>query len=161
MKKYTLAACLALVMVFALGSFASDLPRMAQGNSIIHGGGAGFNKAALDTINLMAASNDPTNNLDPRDGGLEPYYDGDFEDADGDPAWNGWTHWDITAPTETHWNVSTYNQPDPQNHAAWCGDLDFASCNGTDPEGGYGDSWHDLIEFRTPYPTPGRPRPSP
>ncbi len=155
MKKYTLAACLALPMVFAFGSFARELPRMAQGDAPIHGGGAGFHKAGQDTINLMAATHDPTNNLDPRDGGLEPYYDGDFENADGDPAWNGWIHWDITEPTETHWNISTYNQPNPENHAAWCGNLSFVPCNDTDPAGGYGNNWHDLIEFRQAVPNPG------
>jgi len=149
MKKFTMFACLALALVFAVGSIAGELPRMTKGNSTLHGGSVNFDKADLDTINLMAASNDPTNNFDPRDGGMEPYFDGDFEDANGNPAWNGWTHWDITEPTETHFRVSDYQQAVPGNLAAWCGDPAIAACDTNDVDGGYGNSWHDLIEFRT------------
>jgi len=152
MKKFTIFACLAPVFVFALGSFAEELPIRSMGNQMIYGGSVEFNKAGADTINLMAATNDPTNNSDPRDGGLEPYYDGDFEDANGDASWNGWTHYDITGPTETHWNVSNYNQPNPTNYAAWCGDINFPSCRFEDPDGGYGEFWNDLIEFRQTVP---------
>jgi len=153
MKKFTILACLAPVFVLALGSFAEELPNLtSMSNPMIHGGSVDFNKAGADTINLMAATNDPTNNSDPRDGGLEPYYDGDFEDANGDPDWNGWTHYDKTQPTTTHWNVSNYNQPDPTNHAAWCGDINIPSCGFPDQNGGYGNDWHDLIEFRQTVP---------
>ncbi len=148
MKNLTLFACLALALVFALSSFAGELPQKSMGNAVIHGGGVNFNKAGLDTINLMAATNDPTNNADPRDGGLEPYYDGDFEDDLGNADWNGWIHYDITQPSVSHWNVSTYNQPNPANYAAWCGDINIVSCGFPDVDGGYGNSWHDLIEFR-------------
>jgi len=149
MKKFTMFACLALALVFAVSSFAGELPRMTDGNSMIHGGNVNFNKAGGDTINLMASSNDPTNEVG------EPTYDGDFEDMGGAAAWNGFDHYDITQPTETHWNVSTYNQPVVTNNAAWCGDITIASCGGTDPVGGYGASWHDLIEFRQTVPNLG------
>jgi len=148
MKYLTTFVCLALALVFALSSFAGELPRKTMGNSMIHGGSVHFNKAGLDTINLMASTNDPTNNTDPRDGGLEPYYDGDFEDDLGGPDWNGWTHYDITQPSVSHWIVSNYNQPNPANHAAWCGDINIVSCGFPDVDGGYGNNWHDLIEFR-------------
>ncbi len=157
MKKFTMFACLALALVFAVSSFAGDLPRMTRGNSMIHGGSVNFDKADLDTINLMASSTDPTNNFDPRDGGMEPYYDGDFEDADGNPDWNGWTHWDITEPTESHYNVSNYLQDPvnkPGNYAAWCGDIAIVACDTNDVDGGYGNSWHDLITFRVPVGNP-------
>ena len=163
MKKLIMFACPAIAVVLALGSFAEEFqvrtdgerPIRTLGNSVIHGGNVNFNKAGLDTINLMAASNDPTNNSDPRDGGLEPYYDGDFEDANGEPSWNGWTHFDVTQVTESHWNVSNYNQPDPANHAAWSGDIDIPACNEDDSEGGYGNGWHDLLEFRQTVPNTG------
>ncbi|MEN8008506.1 MAG: T9SS type A sorting domain-containing protein [Candidatus Krumholzibacteriota bacterium] len=154
MKKFTMFACLALALVFAVSSFAGELPRMTKGNSMIHGGNVNFAKAGLDTINLMAASNDPTNNAVPADLGLEPYYDGDFEDAGGNPDWNGWTHYDITEPTETHFQVSDYMQAGG-DLAAWCGDISIVRCSATDSLGGYGNSWHDLIEFRSTIPTPG------
>ncbi len=147
MKKFTMFACLAVASVFAFSAIAGDFPQLHQSNPLDLGGSVDFNKAGLDTINLMAAGDDPTNNSSPDDLGLEPYYIGDFEDG-----WGEWIHYDITQPLETHWNVSTYNQPDPNNYAAWCGDPDIASCGPDDPEGGYGNSWHDLIEFRQAVP---------
>jgi len=158
MKSHTFVCqffLLLLMVTLVFSAQAGDRPRLSLGGEVIHGGSIIFNKAGGDTINLMAASNDPTNNADPRDGGLEPYYDGDFENAFGQPDWNGWTHYDITQPTESHWNVSNYNQPDPSNHAAWCGDIDLESCHDDDPAGGYGNSWHELIEFRQTVPYPG------
>ncbi len=158
MKRIHMAGTLfAILFILALPAQAGEMPRYSLGGDVVHGGSPDFAKAGADSINLMASSNDPTNNADPRDGGLEPYYDGDFEDIFGNPDWNGWTHHDITRPTETHWNVSTYNQPDPANYAAWCGDINFPPCDDTDPEGGYGNNWHDVIEFRqtVPYPDLG------
>jgi len=158
MKNIQIAGILfAILIIFALPAQAGEMPRYSLGGDVVHGGSPDFAKAGGDTINLMASTNDPTNNTDPRDGGLEPYYDGDFEDSVGNPDWNGWTHYDITAPAGTHWNVSTYNQPDPANYAAWCGDINFPPCDDTDPEGGYGNNWHDVIEFRqtVPYPDLG------
>ncbi|MEN8006008.1 MAG: FlgD immunoglobulin-like domain containing protein [Candidatus Krumholzibacteriota bacterium] len=136
-------------MLLAVSVQAGDLPRYSRGGGVIHGGNPTFAKAGADTINLMAASNDPTNNTDPRDGGNEPYFDGDFEDAQGNPAWNGWTHWDITQPTETHFLVSDFQQAVPGNYAAWCGDPAIPACDASDSVGGYGNYWHDMIEFRT------------
>ena len=140
-----------LIFLFFLASFAqaNELPRYTLGGYVIHGGSGGLAKAGGDTINLMASRHDPTN------GTGEPTYYGDFEDAEGDPAWNGWTHYDVTAPRESHWNVSTYNQPNPANHAAWCGDINIPSCGGEDPEGGYGNSWSELLEFRQAVPNTG------
>ena len=137
------------MVTFVSFAQAGDLPRYLLGGDVIHGGNDGHAKAGADTINLMSTHNDPTN------GPGEPYYYGDFEDADGNPDWNGWTHYDITQPTETHWGVSNYNQSDPANHAAWCGDINFAVCDTSDVEGGYGNGWHDLIEFRQAVPNPG------
>ncbi|MEN8008549.1 MAG: hypothetical protein ABFS42_16185, partial [Candidatus Krumholzibacteriota bacterium] len=128
---------------------AGEAPRLLRGVEIIHGRCVEPAKAGADTINLMSTHNDPTNEPG------EPFYYGDFEDADGVPDWNGWTHYDVTQPNVTHWNVSTYNQPNPANHAAWCGSLDFAACDAQDSVGGYGNSWIDLIEFRHTVPYPG------
>lgn len=155
MKYFAAYVFLAHLMVFALNSLADETPLISQGHTMIHGGPAHFNKASVDTINLMAAANDPTNNSTSRDGGAEPYFRGDFENDQGVPDWNGWTHYDVRQPTTTHWNVSTYNQPDPTNHAAWCGDINLPSCGGDDPAGGYGNAWRDILEFRHPVPDPG------
>ncbi|MEN8008012.1 MAG: FlgD immunoglobulin-like domain containing protein [Candidatus Krumholzibacteriota bacterium] len=156
MKFLKMFACVLTVCILAAISVQADeLPRYSRGGGVIHGGNPAFTKAGADTVNLMAASDDPTNNTDPRDGGLEPYYDGDFEDASGYPAWNGWTHNDLTMKTETHWHVSNYNQADPGNHAAWCGDIAFAACDSADATGGYGNHWYEILEFRQTVPNPG------
>ena len=129
-------------ILLSMPAQAGDRPRLSLGDDVIHGGNVDNAKAGADTINLMSTHNDPTN------GPGEPYYYGDFEDADGNPDWNGWTHYDKSQVTETHWNVSNYNQPNPANHAAWCGDINIPSCGDDDPDGGYGNSWRELIEFR-------------
>jgi len=140
-----------LLLLLTLVSFAQagDVPRYAIGGDVIHGGSVDFAKAGADSINLMSTRHDPTN------GPGEPYYFGDFEDVQGNPDWNGWTHHDISVSTENYWTVSTYNQPNPANHAAWCGDINLPSCGGTDPEGGYGNNWEQTIEFRRTIPHPG------
>ncbi|MCK9997492.1 MAG: hypothetical protein KAH56_14550, partial [Candidatus Krumholzibacteria bacterium] len=131
MKSINLSGILFVIVVFlAVPAQADEMPRYSLGGGVIHGGSPDLAKAGGDTINLMAASGDPTNNNDSGDGGLEPYYDGDFEIGYGVPGWNGWTHYDITQPVQTHWKVSTYNQTDPANNAAWCGDINFPSCGG-------------------------------
>ncbi len=132
MKKFTTFAALALVMVFALSSFAGDLPRITKGNSTIHGGSATLAKALGDTIDLMGPE------------GSGAAYFGDFTTG-----WNDWTSLDITQPTVTHWQVSDYNQAVAGNMAAWCGDILIISCNDSlDVVGGYGNDWHDLLGYR-------------
>jgi hypothetical protein len=132
MKKFTMFAALALAMVFALSSFAGDLSniKITEGNSTLHGGSANFAKAAGDTVDLMGPE------------GSGAAYFGDFTSG-----LNGWTSVDITQPTVTHWQVSTYNQTGG-NNAAWCGDITFDSCNDSlDIAGGYGNSWHDILAY--------------
>ena len=146
MKKFTMFACLALSLVFALNSFAGDdAPIRTKGNAMIFGGGVNFEKAGLDTINLMAAADDPTNNLNPGPCSLlEPYYPGDFETG-----WQGFEVIDVTLFTKSIWNVSDYQQS-AGNLAVWCGDINIPSCSGSDPDGGYGNNWHDLLKFSQP-----------
>ncbi len=131
-----------LLITFSISAHAGELPRFSIGGEVIQGRGVGFAKAGGDTINLMSTHDDPTN------GPGEPYYYGDFENESGSPNWNEWTHYDITQPFMTHWNVSNYNQADPLNHAAWCGDIAIPACTMNDTVGGYGNNWHDLLEFR-------------
>ncbi len=117
-------------------------PRIHDGfGAVLTGGSADLAKAGADTINLMAGHNDPTNSP------WEPAYYGDFEDADGNPSWNGWTHYDVTQPTENHWSVGNVNQTNPLNLTAWCGDY-LTPCSPADSAWGYGSSWHDLLLLR-------------
>jgi len=134
----------AIFILLAIPAQAEEIPRPTIGGGAIHGGNPQFAKAGADTINLMSTHGDPSN------GPGEPYYFGDFEDADGNPCWNGWTHRDLTQPTETHWNVSTYNQGGVVgDYAAWAGDITIPVCT-TDAVGGYGNSWTDLLRFSVP-----------
>jgi len=134
-------------MVFAVSSFAGELPELSKGHgSVDYGYSADFNKSTRDTIDLIGPW--PLNIEDPP----TAQQNGQFQDREGSIAWNDWTSLDATQPTVTHWNVSTYNAANLNNNgegnrAAWCGSLEYASCGGTDPEGGYGNSWYEALEW--------------
>ncbi len=102
-------------------------------------------KASADTIRLMGP------------GGLYPYR-GDFETAMARPGGpgllpDGWYSLDETAPPN-HWQVETFAGMEPPyaplagSRSAWCGARYIASCGPGDPDGGYGNSWRDILEFR-------------
>ncbi len=150
MKSRTLAPILlTILLALILVSYVQgeELPRFSRGGSVIHGRSPESAKAGGDTINLMAAADDPTNSTG------EPAYRGDFQDLIPEPAWHGWTSVDLTAPETFHWQVSDYQQTGG-NHAAWCGDIDLPACGPGDTEGGYGNDWKDVIEFRRTVPDP-------
>lgn len=140
MKRFTMFACLALTVVFAMNAFATDLPQRMDGHDgVFHGGNADFAKAGRDTVFLIGPY------------GSGAAVNGQFEDLSGNPAWNGWTHYDVTQPTVTHWQVSDY-QADvlpggAGNLAAYCGDATFDVCAVDDTIGGYGNNWHDILRF--------------
>jgi len=124
------------LVVFLVSSFSSafsaERPRLSLGDNMIYGGHTSRAKSISDTIQLMGPA-----------GSGAPFL-GDFE-----AGWNGWVSNDVTQPTITHWQVSDYNQLVMGNLAAWCGDLNIASCNDSlDAVGGYGNNWHDLLAYR-------------
>ncbi len=132
MKTRTSFLILAAALLAASGAMAGQRPYFVRGNSMVYGGNTELAKASGDTIDLMG----PT-------GSGAPYL-GDFE-----AGWNGWTTADITQPSVTNWQVSGYNQSVAGNLAAWCGDINLASCNDSlDVDGGYGNNWHDLLAYR-------------
>ena len=143
MKRFTMFACLALALVFAMSSFAgNEMPRYTDGSNFNMPSTSDGAKASRDTFIMIGPW------------GSGAAANGQFEDMGGLPAWNGWTHYDITQPTTTHWQISDYfadnlgMNPVVGNLAAWCGDINIVACTEEDPEGGYGDSWNDLIEWR-------------
>ena len=136
MKRFTMFACLALALVFALSSFAGEMPRYVKGNGteVLIGGGQSFAKASRDTQFLIG----------PNGSGAEGI--GTFEDGSGNANWNSWTHYDITQPTQIRWYASTYMAV-TGTYSAWCGE-DIPSCVAGDPDGGYGNSYNELLEWR-------------
>ncbi|HPF70211.1 MAG TPA: hypothetical protein PLQ13_06020, partial [Candidatus Krumholzibacteria bacterium] len=74
-------------------------------------------------------------------------YNGQFQNAQGSAAWNGWTHWDATQPTSSAWHADTYNVVSG-SYSAWCGDLVYDPCTPSDPAGGYGNNWNEILEWR-------------
>ena len=135
MKRFTMFACLALALVFALSSFAGEQPRFAKGSSLMHfGGGVEMNKAERDTIYMMAGW------------GSGATWNGQFEDEFGAPNWNGWTHRDVTQRSEQLWNAADYNTVNG-SFSAWCGSMIYPACTPQDPEGGYGNGWNEIMQW--------------
>ncbi len=64
----------------------------------------------------------------------------------------GWVGVDNNAPADTFWHADTYRAAnlDPaqaDNHAWWCGAVDYPSCAPGDPEGGYGNDWDQVLNW--------------
>ncbi len=142
MKRFTMFACLALTLVFAMNAFASDgyqLPNRVLGTGgVIYGGSSDLSKAAKDTVILVGP-------------GTTPQVRGDFQDDAGVANWNGWTSNDVTQPTETHWHTSTYFADNlgggAGNLALYCGIETIPACSAGDPVGGYGTNWYDILQY--------------
>ncbi|PJA74671.1 hypothetical protein CO151_08745 [bacterium CG_4_9_14_3_um_filter_65_15] len=138
MKKFTMFACVALVLGMAMSSVAGDIPSFTSDvNAWQSGSNAYGAKAAGDTIQLMGP------------GGL---YQGDFENAvcgvDRLPA--GWSSVDLTSgnAASSHWHVfapAGFDTLGITGNGLWCGDY-FPACGAN--FAGYGDDWNDLVEWR-------------
>jgi len=141
MKRLVAATCLALTLIIAVQTLATELPQRTLGHeSVHHGGNSAFAKTGSDSVFLLGPW------------GSDAQHNGQFEDTQGLPAWNGWTHWDGTVISDHHWQISDYsaaNLNDTSNNlAAFCGDVIFASCDPADPVGGYGNNYNDILEYR-------------
>lgn len=143
------SAVLALLVLLATAVQAAEpameRPLLHRGSGgIIHGGAAGGQaKAAVDSFLLMGPS-----------GSGAPFI-GDFELGSKtlDPGLaHGWTSTDNTQPTEVFWEVGDYLGQGPLNGSwwVWCGDRNLPSCDGgiSDPDGGYGNNWDQMLEWR-------------
>ncbi|MFH2053875.1 MAG: FlgD immunoglobulin-like domain containing protein [bacterium] len=144
MKKVTMFACVAMTLVFALSSVAGELPALSDGHNSVLYGGSSFVKASGDTIDVMGPSGT---------------YQGNFENAACDASKGlpvGWNSYDITQPTITHWSVSTINNDIAgiNGNSMWCGDF-IDACVAADSAWGYGNAWHDIVEFRKTVANPG------
>ena len=104
----------------------------------IYGGNPAANKAARDTVVLIGPW------------GSGATINGQFQNQQGTPDWNGWTHHDVTEITETSGRSATTRQISgaealSRNQALWCGDADYAACDEEDLAGGYGNSWDEFL----------------
>ncbi|MFH2052901.1 MAG: hypothetical protein ABIK96_10595 [bacterium] len=84
--------------------------------------------------------------------------DGKFEDAAGQPDWQGWSSEDRTALNQ-YWHIDDYNcqNLDPStspNHAWWCGRTYDFDC-GTGDYAGYGPDWIQVLEWTGTVANPG------
>lgn len=100
----------------------------------------------LVTASAMAEITPPdTLNIYGGPGTLE----GKFETAGGAPDTQGWTTEDDSGLNSTeHWSVSTKGaanlDPDPDNHAWWCGQ-EIPACAPADSAWGYGNNWNTAL----------------
>ena len=148
MKKFLPLLPLILVILLILTTpVAAKDPLFSMGGDVIHGGPLDPGKAAGDTVLIMG----------PWDS--DAAYNGQFETPSGTAAWNGWTHTDRTCSEDGRWTVSTYqadnlgSAPALDNLAAWCG-YPWEAC-ADDEEGGYGNDWHEVLEWRATVPNTG------
>ena len=57
MKRFTMFACLALALVFALSATAGDMPRYSKsGNEMLYGGSSMASKASRDSFLIMGGT---------------------------------------------------------------------------------------------------------
>ena len=149
MKRFTMFVSLALALVFAIGSFAADLPNYTSNpNATLTGINfdSAATKASRDTFVLIGPWGS-----EPAGAKSQSWANGQFQSTAGAPAWNGWTSNDITQPDESQWSVSDFNAAalDPSivgNLAAYCGNPGIPACS-TDLPGGYGNNWNEILEW--------------
>ncbi|MFO7654102.1 MAG: T9SS type A sorting domain-containing protein [Candidatus Krumholzibacteriia bacterium] len=143
MKRVFTISVLMLALLVATSAMAADDARRhlnLGGYGVITGGSSEFSKQAPDTVYMMG----PGSQL------------GRFETG-----WNGWTSRDITQITESHWHVSDYKgdvtgaNPSATNLVAYVGDETLPPCGAGEPEGGYGNSWLDWMDWYGTAPTAG------
>ena len=113
----------------------SEPAPLAESPTLIHSGAIAPVKAAVDTTLLLGPH------------GSGATYIGTFEDPAGNPAWNGWTGVDRTDVGGGFWHADTYNVVSGA-YSAWCGETRFSSCEPGDPDGGYGNLYNEVLEWR-------------
>jgi hypothetical protein len=111
-------------------------PHFSDGVGDLHHGGAVGGKASRDTTYLL---------------GGPGRIDGSFEDENGNPSWNGWTHSDGTFNPIPRWQVSDFHVPAGGGALAmWCGTTYPTAC-----DSGYGNSWTTHLTFAREVANPG------
>ncbi|MDX2472871.1 MAG: FlgD immunoglobulin-like domain containing protein [Candidatus Krumholzibacteria bacterium] len=147
MKPARLITCWGLLSLFLLqaaAAFGAAEPRQLMDaaraqEAVLHGGssqGIKSAKALGDTLVLVGPW------------GSGAVWNGQFEDAAGEPSWGAWTAEDQTERQVNHWQINAADPGLPGALSAWCGDASLLPCDAADPTGGYGNNWHEVIEYR-------------
>jgi hypothetical protein len=142
MRSFVLLLTLLPVLALAAADNPAAQPTLlnpALDAEILRGGSLTGSKAAVDSVLFIGPW------------GSGAPHNGQFEDEAGLPAWNGWTHLDVTNTWGPYWQVSDYQAENLNGHgvgnlALWCGELDYPACD-TDPDGGYGNNYHEIIRW--------------
>ena len=124
---------LVFACAFACVSFAAERPAIVDAHdSVIHAGSLEMmQSASRDTVHLIGPW------------GSGAVVNGQFENPNGGPDWNGWTSVDLTQRTDARWHIDTYNVVSGV-YSVWCGNISYAACTVTDTVGGYGSGWNEL-----------------
>lgn len=140
-----------LILVLSASTYAAPPQHLLAGsNTHIAGGSVEHAKTAVDTVLLIGPY------------GSGSWYNGQFESSNGSPDWNGWTSHDLSVSHANAWHISDYHAEGLNGHPAgnsalWCGSMDFPACNAGDEVGGYGNNYHEIIEWTSVVADPGQP----
>jgi hypothetical protein len=141
MIRFIRSTCFFFLMLAPIMVQAGQLPELSgTDGDLFYGGPAPTSKTSVDTTFFIGPWSSTA------------LVNGQFEDLQGYPAWNGWTHHDMTAPLEARWSVSTYQADNLAGHglgnlAVWCGEMTWPACQADDPEGGYGNNYHESLSW--------------
>lgn len=124
---------LGFLFLFPTLAFAAERPVISDGVAdVIAGGSLSASGAERDTLYLIGPW------------GSGALTNGQFETPDGAPAWNGFTHIDMTQLTESQWHADTYHAVSGF-YSAWCGEMAYPACTAEDEDGGYGNRYDELL----------------
>jgi hypothetical protein len=143
MKRIVLFGTICLALVFAVNAAADTLPVRAKGNfGMLHGEALNsMAKSEGDTIYLLGGPN---------------RLDGKFQDAAGQPNWQGWTSEDLTFSEDEFWSVTDEEElVIAGNFSAWCGTVYPEPGPIPVPGFGYGNSWSQSLVFTHTVANPG------
>jgi len=105
-----------------------------------------FTKSGVDTFCMLSHAGSPAGDsaesYSPGPGNL---YAGDFQDDFGLKNWDDWSCVDYTQRTDPIWHIDTYHAVNG-SYSYWCGE-NIPSCGGGDPDGGYGNSYTEYLDY--------------
>lgn len=141
MKRIVLFGTICLALVFAVSAVADTMPQKVRGNFGVLHGQAMNNPTKADTTYMLGGPGTLT---------------GRFQDAAGQPNWQGWTSQDFTYSPDAYWSVT--NEPElliAGNYSLWCG-LEYPEPGPIPVPGfGYGNSWSQSVYYTYTVPNPG------